>query len=80
MIPFYVPLCGPGLHQSMIFQFANLTTKQILFGLYVSGINEILKIKYRQDMIITYYDAEHSKKEFAERTNATTTSKVSHIT
>lgn len=73
--PFFVPLRGPGLHQSMIFQFVNLTTKQILFGTYINSINEILKIKYSQDMV-AYYDAEHSRKKFAEHTNATTTSKV----
>lgn len=61
---FVAPIRGPGVHISMVRQFCHLAGKQIMFGTYVDNINEMLTVKYYQDMA-TYYDmvAERISKE-----------------
>jgi hypothetical protein len=47
---------GPGLHQSMMYSFANLITSQIMVGTFVNMINELQSVHYALESC-SYYDA-----------------------
>ena len=64
--PFVAPIRGPGVHVSMIHQFCSLTTKQVMFGTYSDTINELLKIKYYEDMA-AYYELAVEEKRGGDR-------------
>lgn len=53
--PFVTTSGGPGMHQSMIFQFTNLVKKGIIYRTYVNDINQQQRIRYDMDHI-NYYD------------------------
>lgn len=55
-LEFYVPRRGPGIHQSLVFQFISLVGTGVMFGSYVNSINEMSKIKYAQETV-SYFDS-----------------------
>jgi len=54
--PFVTTASGPGLHESMVFSFANLFTKRIMFGPYADMTNELHSVGYDKTRC-GYYDA-----------------------
>jgi hypothetical protein len=45
---------GPGIHRSMIYMFANLACKSILFGSFADTVNELLAVDYSMECA-SYY-------------------------
>lgn len=45
---------GPGIHRSMIYMFANLACKSILFGSFADAVNELLALDYSMECA-SYY-------------------------
>ena len=59
--PYIVPNSkGPGIHQGLIYMFANLATKQVMIGTFVNMINELYRTQYDRDRI-SYYDAAYER-------------------
>jgi hypothetical protein len=46
---------GPGMHESMMYSFAHLATRSVLFGTFVHTINELHAIDYSRQQV-SYYD------------------------
>jgi hypothetical protein len=46
--PFLTSRSGPGLHDSMMYEFSHLSTKGILFGTYVNMVNEQKRLRHSQ--------------------------------
>jgi hypothetical protein len=59
--PFLSSRHGPGLHESMLYQFLHLATKGILFGTYVNMVNEQKRLQHSQAHV-SFLDTLHHRR------------------
>jgi hypothetical protein len=62
--PFIVPKQGPGMHQMMLYAFAELVTNRIQFGTFANIFNSLYRLKYDFSQV-SYYQCYKDRRDTA---------------